>query len=115
MHMSLLDIWNGNIDWWMHEKDPAKQKELRDKYVNEKMTDHLDVLDYHLKNDGDGKLFCKSGVTFADFAVAIILDTLEQYIPGSLDKYPALVEHGKTVHSLPGIKEWVAKRPQSPA
>ena len=99
------------MKWWF-EADQAKKTQLRDEYAKTNLPDHLAVLESHLKQAG-GEFFASSGVTYADFAVAILLALLEERIPGTLEKHAALKQLVERVHNLPGIKEWVAKRPKN--
>ena len=51
--------------------------------------------------------------TYADFAVAVLLDALSQYKPELLAACPALEKLKASVESLPKIEKWIAKRPDS--
>ncbi|OQV16921.1 putative Hematopoietic prostaglandin D synthase [Hypsibius exemplaris] len=95
---------------WFTEKDEAVKAKLLEEFRTVSLPSQLDVLQQHL---GKADYFVPSGPTFADFSVASMLFTIVKYFPGTLDKHPQLKEHMDRVHALPGIKEWVAKRPES--
>lgn len=99
----------------MQEKDEAKKAELHKEYFTKTLPEYLAVLEGHLKKNGGGHgFFVGSNPTWADFEVATFLFTANSLNPGILDKFPLLKEHVDRVHGLKGIKEHVAKRPDSP-
>ena len=108
----LLDIVNG-LSKLYYEKDEKVKEKLKQELVATTLPAQLDVLENHLKANGKGESFVPSGVTFADFSIAILTQSLEKGSLVKLDKYPLLKALVDRVHSLPGIKEWVAKRPQT--
>ncbi len=61
------------------------------------------------------KLECGASpqATYADLAVAVLLDTLSKYKPEILAAFPALKKLKSRVESLPNIAKWIAKRPES--
>ena len=98
---------------WMSEKDETLKAKLQAEYNATTAVEHLDVLEGHLKNYGKGKFFTPSGVTFADFAVAVFNFNRIKRNPNALDKHALLKEHLDRVNNLPGIKEWISKRPDT--
>ncbi|TMS34859.1 hypothetical protein L596_002366 [Steinernema carpocapsae] len=59
--------------------------------------------------------FVKGGISWVDFYVANSLLTLTNLKADVLDKYPHLKKLKETVHSLPQLKEYVTKRPETKA
>ncbi|OQV22677.1 putative Glutathione S-transferase 1 [Hypsibius exemplaris] len=108
----IKDIWNSIYKFWM-EPDAEKKEKLRDEYFKTGLVEHLDVLESHLNSYGKGKFFVPSGVTWADFVVATFAFTLQKHFPATLEQREALKAHMERVNNLPGIKEWIAKRPQT--
>ncbi|OQV22675.1 putative Glutathione S-transferase 1 [Hypsibius exemplaris] len=105
------DIWAANMKYWV-EKDPVKKAQIQEEYLANELEDHLEVLQAHLTSYGKGKYFAPSGVTFADFWIANLLYSIEERLPTALDQHPVLKEYVQRIHNLPGIREWVATRPQ---
>lgn len=96
------------------EKDETRRKQQREKYFNETVHEFLGVFQEHLrKTDGGNGFFTRNGPTWFDFSFAIILKMLQNQEPKVLDNYPLLKAHEDRVNNLKGIKEWVAKRPQT--
>jgi len=89
------------------EKDEAVQAKLREEYFSQTAPEQLDVLQNQLKGD----FFAASGVTYGDFAIATFLYGLLKRNSAALDKHPKLKAHLERVNNLPGIKEWIARRP----
>lgn len=64
-----------------------------------------------IKKNGSGVLVGPN-VTYADIYVAFMVDWLTPIIQfQNMADYPELVAHGKKILGLPGIKEWIEKRP----
>jgi len=97
------------------EKDEAKKSALKDAFVKELIQPYLQTLERNLKanNNGEGYLV-GSKPTWADFAIVVALDNVVGMDTTVLDKYPTLKAHSQRVHELKGIKEWIAKRPNTP-
>ena len=53
-------------------------------------------------------------VTYADFAVYVLLETLEADSPSLLDNFPSLNKLKNSVQKLPNIDKWLKKRPVTP-
>ena len=52
-------------------------------------------------------------VTYADLAVAVLLEVLSQQKPELLAAFTNLGRIKRSVEDLPNIKAWIAKRPAS--
>ena len=53
-------------------------------------------------------------VTYADFAVYVLLETLEADSPSLLDNFPSLNKLKNSVQKLPNIDKWLKNRPVTP-
>merc|ERR1712183_99222 len=58
--------------------------------------------------------FAGDQVSWGDLAIANAATQFQKPIPTLLDGFPAVHSHVKKVLALPKIKEWVAKRPNTP-
>ncbi|OQV21836.1 putative Glutathione S-transferase 1 [Hypsibius exemplaris] len=106
------DIWMAMSKLY-YEQDPVKKETIREEYFKTGIVEHLDVLESHLNEYGKGKLYAPSGVTVADFIVAGLVYSLQVQFPTSVENRQSLKDHLERVNNLPGVKEWVAKRPQT--
>ncbi len=54
-------------------------------------------------------------LTYADFALATTISGLvtKAGLGASVDKFPKIRAHQQAVESLPNIKQWIEKRPQT--
>lgn len=52
--------------------------------------------------------------SLSDIAIAVSMDRLDSWQPGSVSKYSVLTAHKARVEGLEGIKDWIAKRPKTP-
>ena len=110
--MEFLDILNALVKWWF-EKDEALKEKLKQEFFTTTLPAQLNVLESHLKASGKGEYFVPSGLTFADIHAAQFLYNVSKKAPTALDGHPLLKALVDRVHNLPGIKEWVAKRPNT--
>ena len=53
-------------------------------------------------------------VTYADFAICVLLQVITTKQPSLLETFPALEKLKASVEQLPRIKEWMSKRPETP-
>jgi len=96
-------------------KNEALANSVKEEYTTKGVIPYLEGLQKKLKSNNNGTgYFVGNKVTWADLAVVSFLDELRKLSPTILDAYPALKAHSDRVHELKGIKEWVAKRPESP-
>jgi len=98
---------------FFHEKDEAKQTELKDKFVKETLPEALRSFEKLLKeNKGGDSYFVGDKMTWADIGFADLCSwftSLGIEIPfGEAPKLKALKER---VESEPKIAEWIKKRP----
>ncbi|OQV15657.1 putative Glutathione S-transferase 1 [Hypsibius exemplaris] len=107
------DIQAAMAIWW-REEDKEKQTKLRDKFFRDDLHQYLVILERHLKDtEGSGQFFGAGGPTYADFSIACFFFTILKFYPAILDNFELLKMHVDRVHNLPGIREWVEKRPKT--
>ncbi|KAI6174100.1 hypothetical protein M3Y98_01153300 [Aphelenchoides besseyi] len=90
---------------------PGNKDELFKEYFLPTVEYCLPIMSQLLKSSGSG-YFLPSGLTYVDFTFAEFFNTLAGVDSSQFDKYPELLEHMRRVHSLPGIREYVEKRPK---
>lgn len=92
------------------ENDPVKKEERKVVLMKETIPFYMKKFETIL-NDNNGFSVGKS-ITWADFVFAASLESFECIFgKDALDKYPALKTLKDKVFNLPGIKEWIEKRP----
>lgn len=52
-------------------------------------------------------------MTYADLAIAVMLDTLSKFTPQIVGLFATLSKLKKSVEELPNIEKWIANRPVS--
>ncbi|KAE9551994.1 hypothetical protein FO519_004792 [Halicephalobus sp. NKZ332] len=57
--------------------------------------------------------FISSGITFVDFSIAELTDTIDNFYNLYKQRFPLLAEHSRKVHQLPEIQEYLRSRPHS--
>lgn len=99
---------------FIYEEDDSRKKQCFGKYFGETVHEYLRTFEENLKKNGDGKgFFVGGGPTWVDFVIATNVGMLQAMNSGLLDSYPLLKDHENRVRNLKGIKEWIAKSPQS--
>jgi glutathione S-transferase len=96
-------------------KDEAKKAELKKKFLEEQLSQHLTYLDNLLKkNHGGDKFIVGTELTWADLALINYLSWID-IAEGSaqLANHPKLKALRERVESLPKVAAWIAKRPKS--
>jgi hypothetical protein len=58
--------------------------------------------------------FFGSQVSWIDFYIADSIFTFNGFEPQAMQKYPELLQHQQKVYDLPQLKQYIAKRAQSP-
>jgi len=98
---------------FFHEKDSAKQTELKDKFVKETLPAALQSFEKLLKeNKGGDSYFVGNKMTWADIGFSDLcgwISALQIEIPFS--DVPKLKTLKERVESTPKIAEWIKKRP----
>jgi len=90
--------------------DEAKEKFAA--FKKETLHTYLDMYEKFLAKNPSGWLVGDK-VTFADLAVGEFFGRLQDcFDPDVLKEHPKIAAHAKRVLELPGIKEYVAKRPK---
>ena len=93
-------------------REPGDVEKLKKELFIPKLEVTMTKLGSVIKNSGSGFLF-KSGLTYADFALAEMVYSLLQFEKDEVSKYKEVIEHQKKVYALPKIKEYVSKRKQT--
>ncbi|KAG8225447.1 hypothetical protein J437_LFUL004448 [Ladona fulva] len=92
------------------EQDPAIKEEKKQNLIKETIPFYLQKLEQIVKENDD--YLVGGQLTWADFQYAASLENFELIFgKEALDQYPHLKALKERVFELPGIKEWVAKRP----
>jgi glutathione S-transferase len=101
---------------WFQEKDEKKKAAMQSNFCNEVLPPYLQGLERKLKENSNGQNYLVGGSpTWADFVVGSALEGLTISMDKALlDKYPLLKAHNQRIRELKGIKEWIAKRPNTP-
>ncbi|KAI6212518.1 hypothetical protein M3Y94_00035300 [Aphelenchoides besseyi] len=73
---------------------------------------YVPILESKLKESDNG-YFHKSGICWVDFVVANFYWKCLKSMPDDFGKSKLLAEHCERIHSLPNVKEYVAKRPDT--
>jgi len=98
---------------FVFEKDPAKQAELKDKFIKETLSAALRSFEKLLiDNKGGDSYFVGDKMTLADIAVTNLcswLSSMDIEVP--LDIAPKLKALTERVESTPKIAEWIKNRP----
>jgi len=90
--------------------DDQEKKADALKTLNEKALQPLfDMLEKFL---ADKELFCGKKVHWADLVIAELVDRVESNFSKELvQSHPKLAAHATRIHNLPGLKEYIEKRP----
>uniref|UniRef100_A0A0N7ZBC2 glutathione transferase n=1 Tax=Scylla olivacea TaxID=85551 RepID=A0A0N7ZBC2_SCYOL len=88
-----------------------KDKELREEYVVKTLTPVLEKVNKRLETK---QWLIGDKMTWADLAISRSIDEVAIHISDVVSKYPNVSAHAEKIHQLPKIKEWRAKRPNSP-
>ncbi|OWA51248.1 putative Hematopoietic prostaglandin D synthase [Hypsibius exemplaris] len=113
---AVADCWNdvrhGGFAIWFREQDQEKKAKLGEEFFGKTLPECLDVLEKLLMANTVGKheFFVGCDPTWADFHIAVLMDSLQDLEPRVLEKYPLLSAHKSRVEDLKGIKDWIAKR-----
>ena len=95
-------------------KDADKKAKMMDEFFSEKLPQELKVLEKHLTANKNGNgFFVGNELTWADIIAADFLSGAEKFRKGASDSSSILVKHMEFVNNQKGIKEWIAKRPDS--
>lgn len=92
------------------ETDADRKAEFLNKLTTEILPAQLTIFNNRLGQTGSGT-FVPSGLTYADFFLAIVLDWLAEKKEPVLAHFSNVKKLTELVASHPKIAEWVAKRP----
>jgi len=90
----------------VYRDDTWKQKKTE--FFENILPSKLTALYKHL---GDKKFFCGDIVTYCDFHVYHHFDLCRLVVPTVFNEYPKIVNWMKNVEALPGVKQYLEKRP----
>ncbi|XP_005104780.1 probable glutathione S-transferase 7 [Aplysia californica] len=96
-----------------NEKDEKVKAEKAKVLKEETYPRYLGYFTKILKDNGNVFVVGKK-VSLADLVILESTTTLIQNVPGLLDKYPELKAHRERTSQVPGVKEYLAKRPTQP-
>ena len=95
------------------EKNDAEKEKLIQRLSKETFPRFLGKWNEILKTN-DGFLVGKNKILYSDLDLASHLQIYDEVFQNKMLKpYPALLEHQTKVFNLPGIREWIEKRPKS--
>ena len=87
-----------------------------EKFQQEKENFFKNTLPPKLKNLakllGSKLFFCGSTVTYCDFQIYVYFDLARLVEPAVLNDYPGVMQWMSRVENLPGVKNYLARRPQ---
>lgn len=72
----------------------------------------MPVLEKLLKESSSG-FFVKSGVSWVDFYVASVVETIEGLDPKIMACYPEILNHKERVYALPQLKTYLESTPKT--
>ena len=96
------------------EKDEAKKEELKKEMGEEVFPKFLGIFENLINTNGapEGWIY-GSKVTYADFTLYSLFETLKSSVPNLFDKYPGIQKNLESVSKLPNIAKWLSERPKS--
>jgi glutathione S-transferase len=94
------------------EEDETKKAEIKKNLKEVVLPRLLKKLDDILKQNGTGVLVGKD-ITYADIYVSFMTEFLAKFVEFDVDEYSNVVSLHKKINNSPGIKEWIAKRPDT--
>ncbi|PAV63435.1 hypothetical protein WR25_22598 [Diploscapter pachys] len=112
----MKDFFQEAGPFYMVQRDKMAPEELEQKkkeFFDPAAEKLFKYFEKYLKQSKSG-FFVDSGVTWIDLFVADQLITIESIDAKSLDGHPEMLKLRDQVLAIPEIKEWIAKRPQTP-
>ncbi|KAK9506982.1 hypothetical protein O3M35_008821 [Rhynocoris fuscipes] len=107
---TVMDI-HFEIVTFYREQDPKKKEELRLKMINETVPYYFSKYEERAKKTG---YIAINTLTWADIFFLTYTECIDGLVGiKSLDNYPALLALKEKVYNLPGIKQWIQKRPNT--
>ncbi|XP_026313606.1 glutathione S-transferase-like [Hyposmocoma kahamanoa] len=94
---------------WFRVQDPEKKEAIKKKFLGESAEFYLSRFEKELKNNNG--YFCRK-LSWADFILVAIVDVINLLFNIEIEKdYPSVQTLVKKIRNLPGVKEYIAKRP----
>ena len=97
-----------DVDFFEPEIRASIQGEIL-KYIQK----YMPLLESACSNKYSHGFIFTSGLTFADFAVASIFETLEDFYPESVESYENTKNLKEKVFALPQLQQYLSQRPKS--
>lgn len=109
----LTDIFKGFVKYFyaVLANDP-KADEIKKQFLTTDIVPYLQKYKAILAQTKSGYLVGQ-GPTWADFCAVAFLDQLVELDKSILASHPELKDYVNRIHNTKGIKEWLAKRPQT--
>ncbi|KAI6216976.1 Glutathione S-transferase protein [Aphelenchoides fujianensis] len=89
------------------------KEELKKTVLLPTLEKFMPLLQKQLEASGSG-FYAKSGPSWVDFFASSAVQTLKNVEPEVAAKFPFALEHLERVNNLPQLKEYLAKRPNTP-
>ncbi|CAH1246681.1 HPGDS [Branchiostoma lanceolatum] len=110
-----VDMLNKMADYVWYEEDEARKAEKKKTFFDTTLPEFLGYFEKLLvANNGGGGFFVGDGLTHAEAFFLCLSDDIIAEKPNVLSPYPKLAALVERIKTYPGIKEWLAKRPQTP-
>lgn len=93
------------------KSEEEKEKEIKEEYIPKVLEPFMEKIN---KRMSEKQWLVSDNITWADLAYGRIMEEMLKEFSAVLKKYPVAVAHAEKVHNLPKIKEWRAKRPETP-
>lgn len=108
-----IDDMVGEIGRVRRTEDPVLQQQLKETLINEIVPRYLERFEKIVENNGG--YLANGRLSWADLYITAIGESLLGYSgkPNLYEGHPHLKALFEEVQSLPGIKEWIKKRPIS--
>ena len=107
----LLDLGN-EFRSANYETDENLKKTKFQKFENEALPKHLNVLNRYLENSNQEYL-AGNKLTLADLFLAYMLEKFGEHVGNTLDKVPRVKSINEKVSNHPNIAAWREKRPKT--
>ncbi|CAI5454600.1 unnamed protein product [Caenorhabditis angaria] len=100
---------------WFKEQEQAKKVEIFRSLIDTTIIPFISAFENLLISNGTG-YFVGDKISYADLAIFHIFWFMNtKILPGSLRKYPKLLEFVDKIANIDNIKKWIAQRPKTEA
>ncbi|XP_026313620.1 glutathione S-transferase-like [Hyposmocoma kahamanoa] len=106
--LNVYDFFN-NARPWFKEEDPDKKEAIKKTFLGETVDFHLSRFEKELKKNNG---YFGKKLSWADFVLVAIIEVINLLFDAEIEKnYPTIKALVQKVRNLPGVKEYIAKRP----